>query len=76
MNTKTPAEYLVEAGLTGDALDFALARVADFDVDLVRAQVADYDDPATAARRAKRTGPGVERAAKIMTAKRAWLAAQ
>jgi hypothetical protein len=76
MNTKTPAEYLVESGLTGADLEFALARVADFDVDLVRAQIADYDDPAVAARRAKRSGPGVERAAKMIAAKRAWLAAQ
>lgn len=74
--TKTPAEYLEDAGLTGADLEFALARTSDFQADLVAAQIADYDDPATAARRAKRSGTGVERAAKIMAAKRAWMAAQ
>jgi hypothetical protein len=75
MTTKTTTEYLVEAGLANADLEFAL-KSAYWDADVIRAQVADYDDPATAARRAKRTGPGVERAAKIMAAKRAWLAAQ
>ena len=70
-------EFLNEAGLTSEEIAATKCDAeGKWDRELVAACVADYENPETAARRAKRTGPGVARAAKIHAARVAWLAAQ
>jgi len=78
---KTIRQYLQEAGLTEEEIARVEAQdeateYTRWDRDIVEAMIADYEDPETAARRAKRSGPGVERAAKMHQARKAWLADQ
>ena len=74
---KTIHQYLIEAGLSSEEIVASHAEDAyGWDIEIVAACVADYENPETAARRAKRTGPGVARAAKIHAARKAWLADQ
>jgi len=86
---KTIRQYLQEAGLSEEDIASIEARESmthgwesDFpekwqwDRDIIEAVIADYENPETAARRAKRSGQGVERAAKLHKARKAWLADQ
>lgn len=74
---KTIREFLTAAGMTEAEIESSHCDdQSRWDRDLVAASIADYENPETAARRAKRTGPGVARAAKIHAARVAWLAAQ
>ena len=74
---KTIKEFLSEAGLTdAEIASTNCDEPSRWDRELVAASISDYENPETAARRAKRTGPGIVRAAKIHAARVAWLAAQ
>ena len=73
---KTPLEFLHDAGVTdAEIASTDCAAPSIWDVATVTAALADWDDAAVAARRAKRSGPGLIRATKITAARRAWLAA-
>jgi hypothetical protein len=70
---KTIEQYLIEAGISeSDVGQFSEAY--KWEASLVRKLVADYEDPAVAARRAKWSSPGVERGAKLYHARKAFLA--
>lgn len=73
---------LEDAGLTAEEITATdAANPANWDIELVKAAVADFDDPANTARRAARAAKGGQaalgtaRAEKIANARRAWLAA-
>lgn len=68
-------QHLIAAGLT-EADIIASRNDEPWDIEVIRSFIADYEDPATAARRATRAGPGVERARRIYEARKAWLAQQ
>ena len=72
---KDPRPYLIAAGLSESEITPAMTDPARWDVEIVRAQIANHLDPENAARRATRSGPGVERNEKMHAARVAWLAA-
>ena len=68
------ANELKAFGLTEEEINATdAANPSNWDRDLVEKLVADYEDPKVAARRAKRSGPGIERARKLYEARKFYL---
>lgn len=68
-------EILSQHGLTSEEIAATdAANPSNWDRELVEKLVSDYEDPKVAARRAKRSGPGLERARKLYEARKSFLA--
>ena len=69
-----PRPYLLAAGFSEADLTPMMLDPSRWDLELVIAQIENHNDPSSAARRAKRAGPGAARAEKMHQARVAWLA--